>query len=213
MAALTGKVARIRVTAAAATSSTNNAADLSTDGVTLPITSTGKRHWPNGTTSVKVAIGGTQTTDAFSINPVSGIVTFSTPHSTASVYTIDAESLTASYVGQGQSWQVKTDVDMRDHTAFSTTTADAQWRTMNPGLIGGTVTIDRFWASTTGPAFFDRLAAEQETLIELWQDSASRSKLEGFAYVSGDGFDVPVDGDAGESVTLTLNDRLYLSTA
>lgn len=213
MAALTGKVARIAVTGSVASSSTDNAAELSTDGVTLPITSTGKRHWPNGTTSVKVAVGGTPTTDAFAINPVSGIVTFSTPHSTASVYTIDVESLTASFVGLGKSWSVDVNNDMRDHTAFSTTTADVAWRTVEPGLNEGTVTIERFVGSTTGPAFFDRLAAETETIVELWQDSASRSKLEGYAYVSDDGFDVPVDGDAGESVTLTLNGNLYLSTA
>ena len=213
MAALTGKVARIRVTSATATSSTNNAADLSTDGVTLPITSTGNRHWPNGTTSLVVAIGGTPTTDTYAVNYVQGIVTFATAHSTAAAYTIDVESLSASYVGEGRDWSVQTSVDMRDHTAFSTTTSDVTWRTMKPGLSGGTVTINRFWGATTGPAFFDRLAAETETVVELWTDQATRNKLEGFAYVSGDGFDIPVDGDAGESVTLTLNGQLYRSTA
>ena len=213
MAALTGKVARIRVTSATATSSTNNAADLSTDGVTLPITSTGKRHWPNNTTSLVVAIGGTATTDDYSVNYVQGIVTFATAHSTSSVYTIDVESLSASYVGEGRNWTAETQTDMRDHTAFSTTTSDVTWRTMKPGLIGGTLSIDRFWGATTGPAFFDRLTAGTETIVELWTDQATRNKLEGFAYVSGDGFDVPVDADAGESVTLTLNGQLHRSTA
>ena len=213
MAALTGKSARIAVTAATPTSSTDNAADLSTDGVTLPITSTGKRHWPNGTTSLVVAVGGTPTTDAFSANYVSGIVTFSTPHSTSATYTIDVESLTASFVGQGQDWEASVNVDIRDHTAFSTGSTDAQWRTTKSGLSGGTVTINRFWGETTGPAFFDRLAAEQETIVELWTDFATQNKLEGFAWVSEDGFEVPIDGDAAESITLTINGQLYLSTA
>ena len=83
---------------------------------------------------------------------------------------------------------------------------------MLPGITGGTVTIDRFAAGSTGPAFFDRLAAGTETIVELWQDHATRNKLEGFAYVSGDGYTLPVAGDPGESVTLTLNGALSLTT-
>jgi len=210
MAALTGKVARIRITAATASSSTGNAAAIATDGVTVSINSTALRHWASDPT---VAIGGTATTDSFATNRVSGIVTFSTPHSTSSVYTLDVAALTGSYVGEGRNWSVQTSVDMRDHTVFSTSTADTQWRTVAPGLVGGTVSIERFWGATTGPAFFDRLAANQNTVVELWTDQATRHKLEGFAFVDGDGFTVPVDGDAAESVTLTIDGALYLSTA
>ncbi len=210
MAALTGKVARIRITAATPSSSTDNAATMSTNGQTVTIDSTALRHWAADPT---VAIGGTATTDTFVTNRVSGIVTFTTPHSTASAYTLDVAALSGSYVGEGRNWSASVAVDMRDHTAFSTTTADVQWRTVAPGLNGGTVSIERFWGATTGPAFFDRIAAGQNTVIELWTDYATRHKLEGFAYVDGDGFTVPVDGDAGESVTLTIDGELYLSTA
>jgi len=210
MAALSGKVARIKATAATASASTNNAAAMSTDGQTLSITSTARRHWAAAPT---VAIGGTATTDSFATNLVQGVVTFTTPHSTASVYTLDVSALTASYVGEGRNWQVATETDMRDHTVFSTSTSDVQWRSVAPGLHGATVSIDRFWGSTTGPAFFDRMVANQDTVIELWTDQATRNKLEGYAYVDGDGFTVPVDGDAGEAVTLTVNGQLYRSTA
>ena len=212
MASLTGRVARIAITAAAATPSTDNAADLSTDGVTLPITSTGRRHWVNNTTSLVVAVGGTPTTDAFTADYVQGIVTFSTPHSTSSTYTIDVDYLTSSFVGEGRSWEVHTDTPMQDRTVFSTSTSDVTWRKVLPGITGGTVTIERFAAGSTGPAFFDRLAAGTETIVELWMDHATRNKLEGFAYVSGDGYTLPVAGDPGESVTLTLNGALSLTT-
>lgn len=210
MAALTGKVARIKATAATPSSSTDNAATLSTDGKTLPITSTGKRHWASTPT---VAIDGTATTDTFATNLVGGVVTFTTPHSTASTYTLDIAALTASYVGEGRNWSVQTETDIRDHTVFSTSTSDVQWRATEPGLHGAKVTIDRFWSGTTGPAFFDRLAANQDTVVELWTDQATRNKLEGFAYVDGDGFTVPVESDAEEAVSLTINGQLYLSTA
>ncbi len=210
MAALTGKVARIRITAATPVASTDNAATIATDGVTVSINSTALRHWSVAPT---VAINSTATSDSFTSNLVSGVVTFSTPHSTADVYTLDVSALSGSYLGEGKNWSVQTSVDMRDRTVFSTSTADTAWRTVAPGLAGATVSIERFWGATTGPAFFDRIAAGQNTVVELWTDQATRHKLEGFAYVDGDGFTVPVDGDAGESVTLTVDGQLYLSTA
>lgn len=212
MSSLTGKHGRVAVTAVTPSSSTDNAATLSTDGVTLSIDSTGKRHWPDGTTSLVVAIGGTPTTDDYTADYVAGRVTFSTAHSTSATYTIDVESLTASFVGYTKSWEATINTDIRDQTVFSTSTADTQWRTHRPGLAGGTVSLERFVAETTGPAFFDRLAAGAQTIVELWTDYASATKLEGYAYVGEDGFALPVDGDATESVTLTLDKALSLST-
>lgn len=214
MAAVSGKVARLRVTAAAATSSTNNAATLSTNGLTLTIDSTARRHWNRASSTHVVVFEGAvnRTTDIASINYVQGKVTFDTAHSTASAWTIDMEYLTSSYVGQGRSWSADIETDILDQTSFSTTTSDVQWRTVKPGLSGASVSIDRFWASSTGPAFFDRLAAGQDTVVELWRDQASRRKLEGFAYVAGDGFEVPIEDSAAETVELRIDGQLYTST-
>ncbi len=214
MVAVTGKVARIRVTAATATSSTDNAATLSTNGLVLSIDSTDRRHW-NRATSTHIQVfeaAVNRTTDIADINYVLGQVTFDTAHSTASAWTIDTEYLTSSYLGQGREWTADIGTDILDQTTFSTTTADTQWRTTVPGLSEASVTIERFWATSTGPAFFDRLAVEQDTVVELWRDYATRSKLEGFGYVEGDDFEVPVDESAAESVTLTIDGQLYNST-
>ena len=214
MVAVTGKAARIAFTAASPTSSTNNAATLSTNGLTLSIDSTSRRHW-NRASSTHIQVfeaAVNRTTDITDINYVQGKVTFDVAHSTASAWTIDMEYLTSSFVGQGQSWQADVETDMLDQTSFSTTTADVQWRTMKPGLSGASVSIDRFWASSTGPAFFDRLASNQDMMVELWRDYTSARKLEGFAYVSEDGFEVPVDESAAETVELTVDGQLYTST-
>lgn len=215
MAGKTGKVARIRVTAATPTSSTNNAATLSTSGLVLTIDSTALRHWNRASsTHVKVFEGVTdRTTDIASINYVQGKVTFDTAHSTASAWTVDAETLTSSYLGEGRDWSVDIAVDLLDRTAFSTGATDTAWRTFTPSLAGGTITIDRFWAGTTGPAFFDRLNTEQDTVVELWTDSALTEKFETFAFVEGDSFTVPIDELAAESVTLRAATQIYTSTA
>jgi hypothetical protein len=63
-----------------------------------------------------------------------------------------------------------------------------------------------------GAAFFDRLVAGTETIVELWTDYDTQNKLEGYAHISGDGFGSAVDGDGTESVSLTGNGLLALST-
>ncbi len=217
MAAQTGKTARIAVTSAAPTSSTDNAATLSTDGVTLIIDSTARRHWDSSlSTGLRVWDTSTEiSTGDYEPNFVQGRVVFDSARSTSNTYTIDVDYLTASFVGQGRTWTAVVNTDILDATPFSTsasTANDVKWRTVTPGLSGGEVTIDLFWAATTGPAFFDRLAAGQDTIVELWRDAADRPKLEGYAYVADDGFDVPMEALDAEAVTLTINGPLYYST-
>ena len=79
MATQTGKAARIAVTSAAATASTGEAATLSTDGLTLQINSTGKRHWDTDPT---VYEGGVPLVKDWTVNRVVGNIMFSTAHST-----------------------------------------------------------------------------------------------------------------------------------
>jgi len=215
MAAVSGKSGRVMVTAAAATLSTNEAAVLSTDGVTLTITDTGKRHWSrSGTTRPDVYSGTTAVPSSQfgAVNDVQGIVTFSTPHSTAPTYTVDISYHVASFLGQTRAWSMDSDNDMLDVTAFSTTTGDAPWRTFIPGLSQAEVTLDRFYAATTGPAFFDRLNTTQDVVVELWLDEDTNERLEAWAYVSGEGFSVPIDEASAEAVTLQVTGLVAHST-
>jgi hypothetical protein len=215
MAAQAGYAARIKMTSAVSSSSTNNAADLSTDGVTLSILSTAKRHWDRSlSTGLTVfAAAADVTADIASVNYVQGIVTFAAAKSTSAAYTIDVDAFTTTFVAQGRDWTVDAETDMRDVTTFSTTTSDTRWRAVAPGLSGGSVSISRLWAETTGPAFFDRMNTQTAFVVELVANQAATDKLEGFAYVEGDGFDVPVDGTAAEDVTLMIDGPLYRSTA
>jgi len=216
MAARTGKVARVAVTAATPTSSTDNAATLSTDGVTLLIDSTARRHWDR-TLSTGLRVWDTTTeisTGDYEPNWVTGQVVFDSARSTSNSYTIDVDYLTASFLGRSRGWSAQIGTDMQDVTAFSTlSTADSQWREVVPGLSAGSVTLNRFAiGDSTGAAFFDRLAAGQETIVELWGDSTDQMKLEGYAYVGGDGWTLPIDGLADEVVTLAISSGLYYST-
>ncbi|NIO43817.1 MAG: hypothetical protein GTO41_28875, partial [Burkholderiales bacterium] len=77
---------------------------MSTDGVTLTIDSTARRHWNRAnSTALKVygATTDTALTDAYTPNYVQGKVVFSTAHSTAVSYIIDCEFMTSAYLVGG----------------------------------------------------------------------------------------------------------------
>jgi hypothetical protein len=207
----TGKIARVRYTSAAASSSTDEAATLSTDGVTLQIDATGKRHWnPASPGSVAVAIGGTPTTDARTVNYVQGKIVFSTAHSTASVYTIDTEWFPTSYMTGGRDWSVDITRDIRDHTTFSTSTSDVAWRTKKAGLAEASVSIGRLVSTgSTGPLAYDRINAETRLLVELVADGSSGGGFEGYGWIGSDSFGVDVDGDATENISIDIDGELY----
>jgi hypothetical protein len=217
MAAISGKVSRIRVTSAAATNSTNEAATLSTDGVTLSIDSTAKRHWDRTSTMPSVFVSGATgsvNTDAKSINHVQGVVTFSTPHSTAATYTVDVDYLTSSYLAGGRNWSLDVNSNMIDVTAFSTSATDPKWRTYLPGLSDAEVSIERFYgANSTAFPFWDALNAPSSNLIvELVPDNSAGERYEGFARVAGFSPSVEIDGTADEGVTLQVDGTLYYTT-
>ncbi len=217
MAAISGKVARIRHTAAAATNSTNEASDLSTDGVSLSINSTAKRHWDRTSTAPAIFVSGATGTDISgdieSINYVQGIVTFTTPHSTSTTITMDVDFLATSYLAGGLNWSVDVDTNMQDVTAFSTSGTDVTWRTFLAGLNGAEISIDRLFQDSTANVFFEALNLPSSNfIVELVADGAGGDRFEGFCHVSDFSPSVEIDGTADEGVTLTLDGVLHYTT-
>ncbi len=220
MATLSGKAARIRYTSATATSSTDNACTRSTGSPGyVQIDSTARRHWNrNNSTAFKLyveAAGSTSLVGStlYDVNYVWGRFDWRSGNPSTGTYTADVEYLTVSYLTRGQAWTLESEVQMHEVSSFSATAVDTQWRTFRPGLSMAEVTLDRLnTTGTTGPLFFDRLNTEQDVLVELWWDSASKSKFEGFARISGDGRVSNVAELASEGVTLQIDDTLYYST-
>jgi len=217
MAAVSGKVARIRNVSATATNSTNEASDLAAGGLLLSIDSTAKRHWDRSSTAPAIFVSGDTGTDISadieSINYVQGIVTFSTPHSTATVITMDVDYLTADYLAGGRSWSLDVGSNMLDVTAFSTTATDPVWRTYLAGINDATIDIQRLYqADSTANFFFDSLNAQSSNLlVELVPDDAG-DRYEGFCHVAGFSPSVEVDGIADEGVALQVDGVLYYTT-
>jgi hypothetical protein len=218
MGELSGKKAKIRTTSVLGTSSTDNAATISTGGGTgnssIQITATGRRHWDRSATATPTLFLNTTlvpSTAIETINPVQGIINLNESRTATGTYTLDLIFLTTTYLTGGQDWTVTVDNDMLETTAFSTSTGDAKWRTFTPGLSEASASISRLLSTgDTGPVFFDRLNLEAPLIVELVAENADR--LEGYAFVASDGWEASVDGLTAESVDLQIDGQLYHSS-
>jgi hypothetical protein len=221
MAELSGKSAKIRTTSILGTSSTDNAATISTGGGTgnssIQIDATGRRHWDRASTAEpSLWLNSTlvPATAVSSINYVQGKFELNESRSSTGVYTIDCIFLTSSYLAGGKAWNADVTVGMYDTTTFSTTTGDASWRTFIPGLSEASATIERLFQSTAGstenPLFYDRLNLQAPLVVELITNDANR--FEGYGFIASNGVTAGVDTLTVESVDIQIDGPLYYST-
>lgn len=219
MAALSGKGAKVKITAVTPTSSTGEATTKLSSGK-YQVTDYTKRHWDRETTgAVKVYVNTTlRTADEYAVDPVNGIVQFSpTSLTTGAVpVTLDVHYVTASYLAQARAWTADIETEMHDVTAFNTSTGDRTWRSFTPGLSEGSVTLDRLvstGSTTLGypVEFYDRLNLNNDVVVEL--HTRDFEHLVGYGWVETDNWNAPIDEQETEEVTIRLDGALYYSTS
>lgn len=216
MAAIQGKLARVRYTAATPTSSTDQAATLAADDLSVTINATGRRRWDQtaGSSAFAVALDGTPVgSSEYTILHGKGTFQFSTAHS-AGTWTIDCPWLATSYLGLCQQFGVEQNVDMLDVTGFSTGASGAQWRAFRPGLSDATVTLSKIVDSTgsTGPVMIDRQALNLPFYLELILNSTDQAGYVCYGYVQSDGLNVDVGDRVGENVTFRVSGPMWYTT-
>ncbi len=218
MAALTGKVARIKITASTPTSSTDVGATLLSGGFTVTCNVAARRHWNRNTTAVHVYKGGVEQTQALSPYAIDwpvGSIRF-TSHHTTGTYKFDMEWLAASYLGNTQSWGLDVQTDALDVTAFSTGSAASPqtWRTFVPGLSQATVRLGRLHTEgDTGPLFVDRQALDSDLIVDLIVNATGDERYTGYCRVEGLDLTADVVDLSKENVTLRVDGELYYATS
>lgn len=220
MPAIQGKMARIRLTAATPTSSTNQAATLAAGGVNLTINATGRRRWEQASSNI-VVVGATTGTpyaaSAYAIDYAVGRVRFGTAQSTATTYTLDVPWYATSYLTYAKAFTVSASVDMLECTAFSTGASGAQARTYLPGLTNVDVTVSRFMpggtaAGTTAPVILDRALLNSPFYLELIINSTDQGGYVGYGHVSAVQGSESVDQIAAEEISFKVTGPLYYTT-
>ena len=216
MGAITGKQAKIKVTAATATTAAAEAfvsVSPTTDYFEYRIVNAAKRHWDKDVVP-QVYVGGS-TVALPAVNYVQGKVTFSAAQTTSAVITADLSYVTASYLPWTRSFTLDIDNDVYDVTAFSTSSADVQWRSYVGGLSDWTADLGSIVPSgpaTTGytPLWFDHLNTDTDLIVEL--HVASTYKWEGYATIEGNSYTAQIDALQEETVTLKSASALYYAT-
>ena len=131
------------------------------------------------------------------------------------VITADLSYVTASYLPWTRSFTLDIDNDVYDVTAFSTSSADVQWRSYVGGLSDWTADLGSIVPSgpaTTGytPLWFDHLNTDTDLIVEL--HVASTYKWEGYATIEGNSYTAQIDALQEETVTLKSASALYYAT-
>ena len=215
MTVLSGKVAKVKITAITPTSATGETFTKLSTGK-YQITDYTKRHWDRQTTGLPSVYVATTLHGAadYAVDPVNGIIQFSpTSITTGTVaVTADIHYVAASYLGRTHAWSAEMETNMFDVTAFNTSTGSRTWRSFTPGLTEGTVTLSRHVdSSSTGPEFFDRLNLSNDVLVELHMNDFDH--LAGYGWIEADNWDVPIDDMESEEITIKLDGPLYYSTS
>ena len=219
MVALSGKSAKIKITAITPTSSVGEATTKLSTGK-YQITDYTKRHLDrSGTGAPTVYVATTaRTANEYVIDPVNGIIQFSpTSLTTGTVaVTADIHYVTASYLGQARRWEAETETPMHDVTAFNTSTGSKTWRSFTPGLMGGQITIDRLVSTGSTAAgypveFYDRVNLNNDVVVDLYMNDFHH--LAGYGWIETDTFNTPIDEQETENITIRLDGPLYHSTS
>lgn len=213
-----GRQAKIRYTSLTGTSSTDNAATISTGAgsanSSIQINATGRRHWDRSSTATPLLFLNSTlvpTTAIDSYNYVQGVINLNESRSSTGTYTIDMSYLTSTHLAQANQWELSHDTNMYDSTSFSTSTGDLQSRTFIPGLNSATVSLSKFVSTgTTGPLFYDRMNLQSDYVLELITDNANR--FEAYGYTSALGVQTGIDQLSVESIDFQVDQDLYYST-
>ena len=217
MAVTHGRFGRVRITGSTPTSTTDLTATLSSaDYRSLTIDDTTRRHWDPNSTLHRVygATTGAVLTDAYTIDYVRGRFVFSTDHSTAVAYKVDAGWLPTSCLGVTKAWTLDVTNTLIDATVFNCT-AGQSFRSYIPGMTEGIITLSRLvgTSESTAPPFIDRQALDSPLYLELMPNATGGDKFECYARIQTDAHTWSVDDLGQEQVTLKVDGPVYFTTA
>lgn len=204
---LAGRNADIRITALTPTTSTGEAASLSSDGLYVSIDASTKRHWDPDLTPVLYLNSTAVPAANYTVNHVQGRFEFGSTQSTGT-YTADVQFLATSQVASGREWSLSVEADMFEVSTFGS----SGWKEFQPNLNGASVSIGKYWTDGT---FMDYIAADNPRfvveMVPLNQSSTS-ARYEGFARVQSDQPSASVDAIVGETINLVVDGQLYYTT-
>lgn len=159
------------------------------------------RYWPLDQ-PITVKKNETAITTGFILERAGGFVVFEEALDIGDAVTVSGKALTVVQAGGFFNWSIDTDSENAEATTFQS----QGWKEFQQVLAGWSGSAEAYWGDTR---FFDSLG--EIVVVKLFVDAGpSQSRLEGFALISGNGIEGPVDGLVNETVDFTGVGPLYL---
>lgn len=151
---------------------------------------------------VEVKVDGDVVTEGFKIEHICGCIVFDEELDDDPDVTVSGKALTLVQAGGFFNWSLDGDADDADATTF----ASGGWKEFVRTLIGWNGTAEAYWGDYR---FFESLG--KTVILKLYTDAGdAQDCFEGFAIISDEGIESPVEGLVGESIDFTGTGRLYI---
>lgn len=155
------------------------------------VTDPGCRYW-DPETPVTVKIDGDIVTTGFTLEGAGGFVVFDEAQDSEADVTVSGSALSIDQAGGFFNWSIDAEVDEEDATTFES----GGWKEYEPMLKGWSGGAEAFWGDER---FFESLG--KVVVVKLFVDAGpSQTCLEGYAIITSEGVEAPVDGLVEQSI-------------
>ena len=160
------------------------------------------RYWPLDE-PITVKLNGVPVTPpGYVLERAGGFIVFEEAMEAEDEITVSGKALTLVQAGGFFNWSIDADGEDADATTFKS----GGWKEFKRTLKGWSGSAEAYWGDSQ---FYDSLG--KAIIVKLFTDAgSSQDCLEGFAVISGDGIENPVEGLAQETVDFTGTGPLYM---
>ncbi len=151
---------------------------------------------------VLVEIDGAPVADGFKLEGAGGYIVFKEAIPLGAEVTASGQALTMVQAGGFFNWSLDGDADDADATTF----ASGGWKEFVRTLLRWSGSAEAFWGDHR---FFNSLG--KTVVVKLFTDAGeAQDCLEGYAIITGDGIESPVEGLVEESIDFQGTGELYI---
>ncbi|MFY9189418.1 MAG: hypothetical protein WAO22_09225 [bacterium] len=159
------------------------------------------RYW-DPSAPVLLEVNGAPVATGFKLESAGGYVVFEDALSAGAEVTVSGQALTMVQAGGFFNWSIDGDADDEDATTF----ASGGWKEFVRTLNGWSGSAEAHWGDHR---FFESLG--KTVVVKLFTNAGeAQDCLEGYAIITGDGIESPVEGLVDESVDFTGTGKLYI---
>lgn len=198
--AISGAIGAIYKASGTSATFTNAPMTNTGDNKRYKITDATKAYWDT-TAALTVKVDGVTVTSGFTVEYAGGNVVFDASQG-ASVVTVTGKSFTVAAIGGGYNWSVDIESELVECTDFNS----SGFKKYTPITSGFSGSFETYWSSGEN---FSELGNQLLVLVLYTDNTANKNRYEGYAIISANNVENPVDGLVTDNCDFTGTGKLY----